>query len=165
MTPNKGWHNNLDPNLATYYSQKNELTIYDGCLIWGIRGIIPNKLRTKVLSELLEGHRGVVKMKSLACSFAWWPGIDHDIEQLAKGYTGWQQVQHNPAQAPLHTWKWPAKPWQRIHIDYAGPFLGHMFLVVVDAHSKWPEVILTEATTSSQTIDTLRTIFAPTTCE
>ena len=99
-------------------------------------------------------------MKSLACSFAWWPGIDHDIEQLAKGYTGWQQVQHNPAQAPLHTWKWPAKPWQRIHIDYAGPFLGHMFLVVVDAHSKWPKVIATKATTSTKTIDILRTILA-----
>lgn len=26
--------------------------------------------------------------------------------------------------------------WQRIHIDFAGPFQGKMYLIVVDAHSK-----------------------------
>ena len=35
----------------------------------------------------------------------------------------------------------PVRPLQRIHIDFACPFLGTMFLIVVDAHSKWPEVI------------------------
>ena len=51
-------------------------------------------------------------------------------------------------------------PWQRIHIDYAGPFLGQMFLIVVDAHSKWPEVVGTKSSNSSHTIDILRAIFA-----
>ena len=32
-------------------------------------------------------------------------------------------------------------PWSRIHIDYAGPLHGKMYLVVVDAFSKWPEII------------------------
>ena len=33
---------------------------------------------------------------------------------------------------------WPKMPWQRIHIDFAGPFMGKMFLIiVVDSHSKW----------------------------
>lgn len=37
----------------------------------------------------------------------------------------------------LHSWPWPTEPsWERIHIDYAGPFMDTMFLVVVDAHSK-----------------------------
>ena len=35
-----------------------------------------------------------------------------------------------------------------------------MFLVVVDAHSKWPEVILVSSTTSSLTIEVLRDLFA-----
>ena len=35
-----------------------------------------------------------------------------------------------------------------------------MFLIIVDAHSKWPEVELMSSTTSTQTIDRLRTIFA-----
>jgi len=33
----------------------------------------------------------------------------------------------------------PEKPQSRNYIDYAGPFLGKMFLVAVDATSKWIE--------------------------
>lgn len=57
-----------------------------------------------------------------------------------------------PNLTPLHPWPWPAAPWQRIHIDFAGPFEGRMFFVVVDAHSKWPEVIVMDSTTSEKTI-------------
>ena len=62
--------------------------------------------------------------------------------------------------APLHPWTWPAKPWQRINIDFAGPFEGRMFLVVVDAHSRWPEVIEMKSTTATATIQELRRLFA-----
>jgi len=30
--------------------------------------------------------------------------------------------------------------WKHIHVDFAGSHWGHMFFIVVDAHSKWPEV-------------------------
>ena len=67
-----------------------------------------------------------------------------------------------PTKAPLHPWEWATAPWQRIHIDYAGLFQNSMFLVVVDAHSKWPEVIPVSSTTSSSTIEVLhvRDLFA-----
>ena len=53
----------------------------------------------------------------------------------------------------------PDAPWSRIHVDYAGPFLGKMFLVVVDAHSKWPEVLIAKSTTTDSTMEALRTLF------
>jgi hypothetical protein len=81
-------------------------------------------------------------MKALARSNVWWSGIDLEIEGLAKGCSGCQRVQHAPKCSPLHPWEWPSTTWQRIHVDFAGPFLGMMFLVIVDAHSKWPEVII-----------------------
>ena len=45
----------------------------------------------------------------------------------------------------------PKLPWQRVYIDFAGPFMGKMFLIVFDSHSKWFKVeimpsIATEAT-------------------
>ena len=66
-----------------------------------------------------------------------------------------------PAPVPVHPGVWPTEPWQRIHVDYTGPFEKHMFLVIVDAHSKWPEVFCTDSSTSAQTIECcLRTTFA-----
>jgi len=65
-----------------------------------------------------------------------------------------------PPVAPLHPWLWPSQPWQRIHIDYAGPVDGRMLLIIVDAHSKWPEVIPMSSTTSQATIRALRQLFA-----
>ena len=52
--------------------------------------------------------------------------------------------------APLHPWEWPGKPWSRIHIDYAGPFQGRMFLVIVDSHSKWLEDHVTHSASSAR---------------
>lgn len=45
-------------------------------------------------------------------------------------------------------------------MDYAGPFQGSVFLVKVDAHSKWIEVIPTSNTTVTTTLKTLMTMFA-----
>jgi hypothetical protein len=39
------------------------------------------------------------------------------------------------------------KPWTRLHVDYAGPFLGKMFLVLIDSHSKWMDVYPMNTTT------------------
>lgn len=44
--------------------------------------------------------------------------------------------------------------------DFAGPFCGRMFLLLVDAHSKWPEAIEMSSTTSDRTMYMLRNIFA-----
>lgn len=87
----------------------------------------------------------------------WWLGLDKDVEDLGKSCPTYQAVKANPAAVPLHPWVWPDAPWKRIHIDYAGPLLGKMFLVVVDALSKWPEVIMS---TSEQTINALQSLFA-----
>ena len=45
-------------------------------------------------------------------------------------------------------------------MDFAGPFAGKMFLIVVDAHSKWPEVHIMSSTTAAKTIAVLRELFA-----
>ena len=60
----------------------------------------------------------------------------------------------------MHPWSWPDRPWSRIHVDYAGPFEGKMFLLIIDAHSKWLEVHMTNSSTSTATIEPLRKTFA-----
>lgn len=124
--------------------------------MWGVKVIMPTKLRPNILDELHAGHLGIVKMKVLAIGFVWWPGIDPEIKQLAMKCLECQQVQNKPACAPLHQWEWPASPWQHIHVDFAGPIFGTNFLVVVNACSKWPEVFTMASTTTAQTIAVLR---------
>jgi len=99
-------------------------------------------------------------MKAIARSYVWWPGIDAAVEEIAKGCTACAQVQAALAKAPLHPWAFPDRPWQRLHLDFCGPMFNRTFLVVVDAHSKWPEVFSFASTpTASQLILALRTIF------
>ena len=99
-------------------------------------------------------------MKALARSYLWWPGLDRELEELAKACTQCQKEQSSPAVAPLHPWSWPTRPWARVHLDFAGQFQGRMFLVAVDAHSKWPEVVEMSTTTATQTVAVLRKMFA-----
>ena len=156
----KGWKETNEDALRTFVQKKDELSVQDGCLLWGCRVVIPTVGREKVLDELHEGHPGVVKMKSLARSMVWWPGIDIDLQEKVRKCKQCQINQKSPALAPLHPWDWPKRPWARIHIDHAGPFQGKIFLVVVDAHSKWLEVVTVPTTSSQATIKVLRTIFA-----
>ncbi|KAJ8346504.1 hypothetical protein SKAU_G00279050 [Synaphobranchus kaupii] len=146
--------------LSPYLVRRHDLTIEQGCLMWVIRVIVATKLRPRVLKELHTAHPGVVRMKSLAWSYVWWPGIDSQIELQAKSCHSCQRVQKEPGLVPLHPWMWPSSPWERIHVDFAGPFEGHMYLVVVDAHSKWPEVHIMDSTTASKTIQVLRGLFS-----
>jgi len=99
-------------------------------------------------------------MKGLARSYIFWPSMDSNIEHITKTCMGCFNTQNMPSSAPLHPWEFPDKPWSRIHVDFAGPFMGHMFLVVIDAHSKWPEVVCMQSTTSERTIEVLREIFS-----
>ena len=140
--------------------QSKILTVEKDVLLWGMRVIVPKTLQERVLRELHTGHPGIVRMKALARSYCWWPGIDGDLETKVKACSGCQETQKQPQSAPLHPWEYPEGPWQRIHIDYAGPFLGYMFLVVVDAYSKWPAIFKTKKATSDKTIEILRSLFA-----
>ena len=51
-------------------------------------------------------------------------------------------------------------PWVRLYIDHARPFMGKIFLVVVDAYSKWLEVEMFPSTSSQHTLTKLRSMFA-----
>ena len=92
------------------------------------------------MQELHEGQPGMTKMKALARMYVWWPGMEKDIETTVRTCAECQSVRAAPQVAPLHPWKWPTRPRARLHLDYAGPFLGKMFLVLIDVHSKWIEL-------------------------
>ena len=82
------------------------------------------------------------------------------IEEKARSCVSCQAVKNSPPAAPVHPWIWPAAPWQRIHVDFAGPVMGKSYFLVVDAHSKWPEIVEMNSTTTQRTIAELRKMLA-----
>ena len=101
-----------------------------------------------MMEELHETHPGICRMKSLARSHVWWLKMDSELEMKVRSCNICQVNRKLPPGAPLYPWEWPHKPWVRLHLDYAFPFLGKMFLIVVDVHSKWIEAFPMSTSTS-----------------
>lgn len=156
----QGWPPQVPGGFEAYVCRKSELSVQHGVLMWGARVIIPPKGRETLLDELHATHPGIVKMKALARSYLWWPGVDADIERTVKDCEMCQLNSKLPPSAPLHPWEWPGQPWHRIHIDYAGPYEGKMILVIVDAHSKYIDAHVVASATTSVTLTKLRQTFA-----
>ena len=112
------------------------------------------------MRELHEAHLGIAQIKSLACQYIWWLRIDSDLEHKVKTCKARQSTRKNPAPASLHPWEWPRRPWLRVYADYAGPYVGHMFLVLVDAHTKWMDTHIVSSATSQSTIEKMQNTFA-----
>lgn len=122
--------------------------------------MIPAILQKRVLEELHTAHTGMVRMKALSRSYVWWKNIDKDIEYVCKSCVSCAKIKPNVKKVQVHPWEYPKGPWERLHLDYAGPFMNKSFLIVVDAYTKWVEVIPQNSTTASSTIDALREIFS-----
>ena len=113
-----------EDKLKPFWRRKVELSCQDGCILWGNRVVVPKAGREEVLRELHDAHPGETRMKRLARMFVWWPRITYDIEATVKKYPECQKNQPSPALAPMIPWHWPTRPWSRLHIDFAGPFLN-----------------------------------------
>jgi len=150
----------VSEELKPYFNRKDQFSIEQGLLFWGHRLVIPSKFRTELLIELHSTHLGVVKMKSIARSFIWWPGIDFEIEGITKRCELCLIHSENPPKAVLHSWPWPDGPSIMVHLDFLGPVNKRMFLVIIDAFSKWVYVKFMPNITTFSTIKILREYFA-----
>ena len=156
----KGWNHTDEESIQPYQRRKDELSVHAGCVMLGNRVVIPLAGRKHIIEQLHQSHPGITRMKGLARSFVWWPGMDSELESKVKSCQSCQLQQDNPAKAPLHPWEWSQRAWSRIHIDYAGPIQGKMILITTDAYSKWIDAQIVNTATSGVTIEHLRTLFA-----
>ncbi|XP_018329084.1 uncharacterized protein K02A2.6-like [Agrilus planipennis] len=126
-----------------------EFSVENGVLVRNHRVVVPTSLRAKILSELHSGHFGIVKMKSLARSYCWWPSIDRDIEHLANDCPNCLLNLNNPVKVTKHVWEPAVTPFERVHVDFA-----------VDAFFKWPEIHIVKDMLAENTVSICREIFA-----
>jgi transposase InsO family protein len=157
-----GWPdkpNFTDDEIRTFFNRRNALTVHKDVVLFADRIVVPPRFRRRILQQLHVGHPGIPRMKNLARSFVYWPKIDQDIKDFVRKCNDCASNANMPVKTHLQSWPTPVRPWQRIHVDYCGPLQGLYFFVVVDAHSKWPEIFSTRSTTSSATIELLQKCF------
>jgi len=97
----QGWPHKCDSSLSAYSSHNTELSVQDGCNLWGSRVVVPPQDQQVVLQELHTAHPGMTKIKALARMYVWWPGLESDIEESVQLCDECQLNQSNPPVAPL----------------------------------------------------------------
>ena len=103
--------------------------------------MVPPNERGTVVEELHKTHPGICRMKALVKKLhvAAENGCRFEAESVS--VQSLPEKQEVTARSSLkHPWEWLHKLWGRLHLDYASLFLGKMFLLMIDAHSKWMEV-------------------------
>ena len=123
------------------------------------RVIIPEALKTEALQMLHEIHEGVVRMKQLARRYVFWPGLNKDIEKVASSCSVCKENNVDTAPRSYIPWSEAKKPFDRIHLDFFH-WEGRNFLLVVDAFSRWIEVVKMRKTDAPALIDVLQGIFS-----
>ena len=114
-----------DANFRPFKNRELELSVQDGCLLWGNRVVVPKPGRKMVLGMLHDSHPGITRMKALVRGIVWWPGIDGDLESQVKSCQACQVNRKSLPVTLLYPWEFPPRPWARLHINFAGPFMGN----------------------------------------
>ncbi|XP_065095462.1 uncharacterized protein K02A2.6-like [Ochlerotatus camptorhynchus] len=129
-----------NPHIQEFFHRREALSITAGCLIY-IKAI---QVSTECVLLRVSTSTGPIS----------------DIEHLVQTCNECSSVAKTDRKTCLESWPAPEKPWQRIHLDDAGPMDGWYYFILVDAYTKWPEVVQTKDITSAATLRILRNIFA-----
>ena len=147
-----------NPLLHQYWTNQRYLTIVDDVLLFNDRIVIPTNMRLEMLNRLYESHLGVTKCRALAQTSVWWPNISSQIEDMVRKCSVCAKLRPTTKEPLLHS-SFPEHPWSRVAMDLFD-LHGKSYLLLVDYHSRWPEIRLLDRLTSTAIIVRLKSIFA-----
>ena len=156
-----GWvESDNNEEIREFQKLSEALSVSGKCLFYGPRAVVLKTLQDQVLKILHLGHFGIQRMKQLARSAIYWPGIDSAINNLAHQCTTCAENQNLPSKPAVHPWMLSERPWSRFHLDHAINFMGTNWLIMIDALSKYPCIHPTSSISAKSTIDLLEEDFA-----
>ena len=129
----------LSPELRPYFQFRDDLSCYDGVILYKDRVVIPPSLRDRVLQSLHSAHQGVSQMCARADSSFFWPGMTPAITDLRSKCSACNRMAPSQPSAPPTPPSVPVYPFQCVAADYF-TYRGRSFLVMVDRYSGWPIV-------------------------
>lgn len=144
--------------LMSFRKIKDELT--DDTVLRGTRIVVPRSLQIRAISLAHEGHQGVVQTKNVIRE-SLVPWHFRQVETMIASCIPCQAVVPNNTQEPLRMSALPSSPWEKVGVDFCGPFpSGDHLLVVIDEYSRYPEVEILQSTLARATITKPDEIFS-----
>ena len=109
--------------------------------------------------NLHEAQQGALRTKQHARLTIYWPGL---YDNVILNYQQCQDHLSRNVKEPIIQKSQPARPFQEIAVDLCSN-TGHDYLIMVDCHTDWPDIIpMTHNTTVSQITTALRQAFCRT---
>ncbi len=151
-----------DSEAKSFWNIRAELSVTsDGILLRDHRIVLPKSMRMQGIKLAHTGHQGLVKTKALLREKVWFPGIDKLVETEIRGCIPCLATTNEKSRPPLKMTVLPLEPWEKLSMDFCGPFpSGEYLLVVVDDHSRFPEVDIIGTTSGKATIRKLDKLFS-----
>ena len=132
------WPSTCDKSLLTYSAKQSELSVFQGCVMWGSRVVIPP-----------QGWSSQ--------SVVWWSLIDRKISTTVPPLSA---VACSSSCRSTPTLEMAFTTLGETPMDFAVPFQGKMILFVIDSLSKWIEAYPTDSSTSTKVIELSCTLFS-----
>ena len=109
-----------------------------------------------------SGHMGSAATKRLLRLRVWFPGMDKMIDRRVEACLPCQASVHMPTRDPLKPSTPPQEPWEKVFVDHWGPTPGDRqhLLVVIDALTRYPEVMKVRGTSAEANIQAFMEVFS-----
>lgn len=157
-------HENTDlSELKKFQIIKESLTLNEeqNIILKDNRIVLPKILRRIAVQLAHNGHLGIEKTKGLLRTKVYFPDLDKLVDELIRACIPCQSVTKQKVKPPLQNQPLAKNVWQKVHIDYLGPFPNNSYiLVMVDQRSKYPEIDFTSSTSCNKLIPILERIFS-----
>ena len=144
----------MSPQLIPYWRFRDELSVVDGVLMYGLRAVIPPKLRDEVCAHLHSAHQGVSQMQNRASECVFWPGITSDIQNVRNRCSTCDINAPSQSKLPPADPFIPTSPFQAVATDFF-QLQGKSYLLTVDRFSNWPDLREATAHTPNAGVDGL----------
>lgn len=154
----------------------DNFVIKDGLLVKQVgrrklkRIVIPSNLKQMVIyyfhNTLTGAHQGVTKTYRHISKRFWWQNLYQDVRNYIRSCDLCQQCKapNRYEGAPLASTP-PTSVWSKIYIDHIGPLINssnnnRYCLVVIDAYSKWLDIIPVRRATAAVTVNKLTNLWS-----
>lgn len=130
--------NEISRSVLPYFAIRNELSEWQGLVIFGCRRIVvPLCLRKEVLKRLHASHQGIDRTQRRARETVYWPGITSDITSTVSSCGPCaERLPSNPKET-MRTDPRPARAFEQVATDLFD-YAGKVYIVYVDRYSGWP---------------------------